>query len=112
MALYDVFQHWQEIVPGEDPPVLDSPVELEDLKLHHATWLQHQELLEVLDREFDLGEYGHVMGDRSKFEMVRAALWKKKLEYIEQGKDDETRRKRSLWWPYRDTLRDEVVLER
>ncbi|KAI6116150.1 hypothetical protein F5141DRAFT_1101459 [Pisolithus sp. B1] len=112
MALYDIFRHWQEIVPGEDPPVLDSPAELEDLKLHLATWLQHQELLEVLDREFNLGEYGYVMGDRSKFEMVRAALWKKKLEYIEQGKDDEMRRKRSLWWPYRDTLRDEVVLER
>lgn len=108
MALYDVFQHWQKIVPGENSPVQCSPVELEGLESHRATWLQHQELSEQLDREFNLGEYGYVKGDYNDFEKVRLALRKKKLEYIEQEKDNEARRIRSFLWPYRDTLHDVV----
>lgn len=110
MALFHVFQRWQEIVPGEMSPVQYSPIEREDLESHHAMWLRHHELLERLDREFNLGEFGYVKGDRSKFEKVRVALEKKKLEYIEQGKGDEARRIRSLLWPYRDTLHDRDVI--
>jgi len=110
MALFRVFQHLQEIVPGETSPVQYSPVEMEDLESYHAMWLRHHELLEQLDREFNLGEFGYVRGDRRNFEKVRVALEKKKSEYIEQGKDDEARKIRSLLWPYRDTLRDRDVI--
>ncbi|KAF9232906.1 hypothetical protein BU15DRAFT_90536 [Melanogaster broomeanus] len=110
MALFHVYQHWDDIVPGSTCPVHYSEEELEDLEAHHAMWVRHQELLEKLDSEFGLGEFGYVKGDRHQFEKVRAALEQKKLEYVEQGHGDEARRLRSLLWPYRDTLRDRDVI--
>ena len=110
MALFHVFQHWQDIVPGETSPVQYSQVESEELESHHVMWLQHHEFLEQLELEFNLGEFGYVKGDRNKFQEVQAALNRKKMEYIGQGKDDEAKKIRSLLWPYRDTLRDHDVI--
>ncbi|KAL4071198.1 hypothetical protein V8B97DRAFT_2047223 [Scleroderma yunnanense] len=110
LALLHIFQNWQEIVIGEMSPVQYSPAELEDLESHSVAWLRQYRLLEQLDREFNLGDYGYVKGDRNDFEKVQVALQRKKTEYIEEGNDDEARMIRSLVWPYRDTLHDRDVV--
>ncbi|KIJ60544.1 hypothetical protein HYDPIDRAFT_98464, partial [Hydnomerulius pinastri MD-312] len=112
MALYRIYQHWEDIVTGSTCPIQYTAEEQDDLDAHHTMWLQHQELLEDLDREFDLGECGYVKGDRNQFEKIRAGLQQKKLEYVAQGTDEETARVRSLLWPYRDTLQDPDVIPR
>ena len=106
MALFHIFQHWQDIVPGEMFPVQYSQVELEELESHHVMWLRHHEFLEQLELEFNLREFGYVKGDRNKHEEVQVALNKKEMECIEQGKGEEAKKIRSFLWPYRYTLRD------
>ena len=73
-------------------------------------WLQHHEFLEQLELEFNLREFGYVKGDCNKFQEVQVALNRKKMEYIEQGKDNEMKKIRSLLWPYQDILHDHDVI--
>ena len=79
-----------------DIPSAVSQVELEELESHHVMWLQHHEFLEQLELEFNLREFGYVKGDCNKFQEVQVALNRKKMEYIEQGKDNEMKKIRSL----------------
>ncbi|KAF8834547.1 hypothetical protein BDN67DRAFT_992640 [Paxillus ammoniavirescens] len=89
---------------------LAPPSELAMIQAHHDQWSQYQSMLEDLEREFGLGEFGYVKGDRDQFERVRSAVEQKKQEYINGGKDDKVKRVRALLWPYRDTLRDRDVI--
>ncbi|EGN99489.1 hypothetical protein SERLA73DRAFT_182452 [Serpula lacrymans var. lacrymans S7.3] len=109
MALFHIYQLWEDIIPESTCPVEYSSEELDDLEAHHTMWLRHREMLEDLDRTFNLGEFGYIKGDLDQFEKVRLAVEQKKLEYIECGKDDEAKRVRALLWPYRDTLRDHDI---
>ncbi|KIJ14019.1 hypothetical protein PAXINDRAFT_79920 [Paxillus involutus ATCC 200175] len=109
MALCRIYEHWEVIVPGTTCP-LDPPSVLAMIQAHHDKWSQHQSMLEDLDREFGLGEFGYVKGDRDRFERVRSAVEQKKQEYVNGGKDEEVKRVRALLWPYRDTLQDRDVI--
>ncbi|KAF8833357.1 hypothetical protein BDN67DRAFT_976638, partial [Paxillus ammoniavirescens] len=86
MALCHICEHWEHIIPGSTCP-LDPPSELAIIQARHDQWSQHQSMLEDLEREFGLGEFGYVKGDRrgGQFERVRSA-------YINGGKDDEVKR--------------------
>ncbi|KAH7930175.1 hypothetical protein BV22DRAFT_1028686 [Leucogyrophana mollusca] len=110
MALWNVYDHWEDIISGGPCPVEYSSEDLDELRARHEMWLQHHELVEDTDREFGLGEFGHVKGDRGQFEKVKLAVERKKQEYIEGGNDDEAKTVRPLVWPYRDTLRDRDVI--
>ncbi|KAH7913932.1 hypothetical protein BJ138DRAFT_1144782 [Hygrophoropsis aurantiaca] len=111
-AIYRIWEHWEDIMPGAPQPDMYIGEDIDSLELDHDMWLRQHELMENLAREFDLGEFGHVEGHRNHFEKVRAALEKKKLEHAAQGKDEETKMLRSLLWPYRDTLKDAEVIPR
>ncbi|KAH7914064.1 hypothetical protein BJ138DRAFT_1144560 [Hygrophoropsis aurantiaca] len=112
MAIYRVWQHWEDVMPGTPVPDLYSAEVIDKLEATNAIWLEHNELMDDLAHEFGLGEFGLVKGDWNHFEKVRAALEKKKLEHVAQGKDEEAKMLRSLLWPYRDTLSDPDVIPR
>ncbi|KAF8836768.1 hypothetical protein BDN67DRAFT_910479, partial [Paxillus ammoniavirescens] len=105
MALCRIYEHWEHIIPGSICPLGPSS-ELAMIQAHHDKWSQYQSMLEDLEREFGLGEFGYVKGDHDQFERVRSAVEQKKQEYINGGKVDEVKRVRALLWPYRDTLQD------
>ncbi|KAF9243407.1 kinase-like domain-containing protein [Melanogaster broomeanus] len=109
MAMFRVFERWEDIVPGTTCPVQYSEEEREDLEAHHAMWLRYQKLVGNLEGEFYLGDFGYVESDRD-FEKIRAAVEQKKWEHVAQGKDAEAKTLLALLWPYRDTLGDSEVI--
>ncbi|OCH93614.1 hypothetical protein OBBRIDRAFT_817732 [Obba rivulosa] len=99
MALVNIFERWYDIAPGA--------AYVESIKYQHGMWQNFRSSMAELQNEFGLGPQGWVPGDDRHFEEVRAAIERKRQEFIdEQGHDEESKRIMGWLWPIRDTLND------
>lgn len=104
-----VHRRWEEIAPGTTCVLHFPPESVALHEMAHGTWLRHQEKLQLMDKEFGVGEYGYVAGDELHFQQVREAVEEKKELFLSEAKSEDEKQVKLLLWPYRETLSSPVV---